>query len=640
MKRRDFIAGAVAAAVAKRAASGIGAAGGVASQWVAQVGASAVTPNIAALTSASLASAPWSSFLSATGGYSSWAINTAYSDPNGGTLRRLTNRSTVGSTDLCVMEYGDGGPRISQALGGGYYWFTFLVGTSSTKNPYFAKYKLGSGIVAGSVTAQPAINNGNLGSVFSQLPGEENILYIANQGSTTIHRYDCSAAAYASNSVFSGANASLDCGVSSPGWMQASWDGTQIVFQAPFNGPTAVFSLNPSTGVLTSYTGSATSQIIQHGTCTGATSNTLTNSGASWNTTPGNGQWDGATLTMTSGVANGQSLVVNSNTATVLSLASSFSSTPSSGDTYILYNVNEVHMMKSGGVVFLEDNNSECSLPYPWFPLSGNKCAAAVGITASQYGGHSACGATNLYTLNPNGTYRVLNEFTPGSAPASDGGAYNGSQTNYWGTSATTEPEDGTGQNGSHPNTSWNQAGAGTSEWWLNSATDELYNGNTFGSWSVYSGSIYQATITFANSTWQGRGVVGVLNWNGTVGSGSQITGHLTQAGSLGAMTAGTFYWNGSTTLYVWLSDGSNPSGKVIAVSNALATSRIAYYKQDGSQIKILCWTWNETQDTQANYYHNPYGNASPDGLFVLFNSDLGTYSGYSDIVAAELPTT
>ncbi len=612
--------------------------------WPLGGNARALVPNIAALPEAASAVAPWSVFLTATGGYSGWGVNAPYSDPNGATLRRLTNRSTVGSTDLCCMEYSEGGPRISQALGNGEYWFTFLAGTSSSKSGYFAKYKLGSGIVSGSVTALPAITGGNLGAAFSMLPGEENILYLANISSTTIHRYDCSLAAYASNSVFSGPNASINCGVMAPGWMQISWDGTRIVFQAPYNGPTAVFQLNPSTGTLQSYTGSSTSDIMLTGaTCTAATTTTLTDTSRTWNTEITNGQWNGATIVMTSGVANGQSSTVMSSTADSVNFSPAFTEAPSAGDHYSLYNLNEPHMMKgsSHDVVFLEDSTATGSMPHAWFPASG-VCAAAVGWNdgaGGQYGGHSDCGDSNLYTLNPNGAYRVLNEFTPGTAPATDGGAWNGVQTNYWGTSSATEPDDGTGTNGGHWNTSWAQQGAGANEWALRNSTDELYNGNSVASWSVYSDSIYEGTVTFADSDWAARGVVGVLLWNGVVGQGSQITGNLTAAESLAGMTPGTYYWNG-TTLYVWMPAGGSPAGAVIICSNALQTSRIAYYKQDGSQIRILCWQYTEPQDTQANYYHNPYANASPDGLLVLINSNLGTYSGYTDVIAVEVPTT
>jgi Putative Ig domain len=591
-----------------------------------------LVPLITALPSGASTSAPWTAFLAATGGYASWATNTPYTDNTGAVLRRITNRSTIAGGGEFVMEYAEGGPKVSQPLGGGQYWIACLYGTSGSHSNYFVKYQIGLGYVAGSVFPSPVATTG-LNVSFSMLPGEASICYIADNNSTIIHRYDCNAQAYAPNSVFNGVNASINCGVAGPGWCATSWDGSTLTFQAPYAGPTAIFSLNVQTGVLKSYTGSATSAIMPTGiVVTSATPTTITVTGAGWATIPGNGQWDGAQVVMTSGAANGKSATVNSNTASVLSLAGSISPTPSPGDTFRIYNVNELHVMHGQpSVVWLEDNNSESSLPYAWFPATGF-CTAAVGRTVNQYGGHSDAGATNLYTMNPNaGQFKILNEYTPGNSPAADGGAWTGTQTNYWGLTAATEPDD----TGGHFNISWAQPGAGVNEWATRDSFGEPYNAITANSWTVQSGQIYKTT-TSGNT----RPISGILLWNGTIGVGSQITGSLSQVGALGSVVAGTFYTDGTTT-YAWLSAGGSPSGKVILRAGGLQTDRIAYYKQDGSQIRTLCWLYYEPQDAHNVYYHNGgYANVSPDGYICVFASDLGTYSGFADLIVAEVPLT
>jgi hypothetical protein len=592
---------------------------------------SGMTPNIAALPNAASAVAPWTTFLAATNG-KSWALNTAYTDNTGAVLRRLTNRSTlgVGSGSFC-MEYGEGGPRISQPLGGGQYWVAFINTVSATL--YIGKYQLGTGFVS-TFTAAAQVTGGNLGSVFSQLPGEQNILYLANEAGQTIHRFDCSLNAYASNAVWNGTNASISCGVTGPGWMQSSWDGTRIVFQANWAGnPTKVFCLNPSTGTMLTYSGSVTSPVmIVGGSVSSATTTSITDTTRSWYTVYG-GQLVNGTLTFTSGVNNGTTRTITSCGTDTLNF-SALGTACSPGDTYNVSAVNELHMLKgSTNVVFLLDNNPGIEPGYAWFPASG-VVTQPYGTALGVYGGHCDAGAANLYTMDPNGTYDVMEEYTPGTAPGSDGGAWTGSQTNYWGTSAATAPD----TTAAHWNTSYAQPGAGALEWAMRGSDGEQYNNNTANGWSVYSGSIYETTVSFLTSGQATRGVVGVLLWNGTVGQGSQYTGNLPLASSLGAMTAGSYYWNG-TTLYVWLAAGGSPSGKVIISANALQTASIALYQNNGSTIKRVCWIYSVADDGYANYYNTDMANLSPDGLFGIYNCDLGDWDGNVDLVSFELPS-
>lgn len=180
----------------------------------------------------------------------SWALNTVFEDTTGVDLRRITNATYPAANSGAGLIYASGGPRISRphGVGSDQYWLLVNVGTTA----YCGKYTLGAGIDSSSWFAIPAGGAG-LEHCFSSKASEPNILYIAN--STTIHRYDVNARAYAANAVFAGANASISSGGSTAGWLQSNWDGTRLVWITPYVTPTAIHHLDVDTGTLTSYTG-------------------------------------------------------------------------------------------------------------------------------------------------------------------------------------------------------------------------------------------------------------------------------------------------------------------------------------------------------------------------------------------------
>jgi hypothetical protein len=306
--------------------------------------------------------------------------------------------------------------------------------------------------------------------------------------------------------------------------------------------------------------------------------------------------------------------------------------------------INELHTFRGAtNAVVVEANTSEGQLPMIWFPPSGvTTQLVGNGNSYNYYGGHADAGARVQYSLNPQAQLftgvKTLQSYSIGTVPGADGGAYTGTVTTLMGTNAATDIDNSSADG--HFNLTWNQSSASPgNEWALRDSNGDYYP-VTPGTWSVSSGHIYTCTVTFdSHFSQSGRGVVGVIISNGITGSGAKYLGQLTKAASLGAMTAGTFFATG-TTLYAWMPDNSNPTGNVVVSSCALQTWFIAYYKEDGSDARILCPTYSITADTENVYNNNPYPNASPDGLVVVFNSDLGYYDGFADLVAAELPSS
>lgn len=655
MQRRDFLASAGALAVSALARAQIippkPTAMGFASGASAPPGTGPVITSLAPLT---LQVPNWTDFITKTGG-KTWATNTAYASPYGSTLRRLSNRSTLTNGSSCGLEYSEGAAKISRQINGNQYWVGFV----DANNAYYVgKYQLGLGLVSYFTPTWSASVEGNLGVCFSMMVGEENIVYVASKGAQTIQRYDCSTQSWSSNTIFSGANATYTFpnGNGPGGWMQTSWDGSRLVWMSTWAGlPATVYCLMLSggtAGTLYQYSGSPTGQMqVQGAVVTSATTTTVTVSGASWSPGPdGNGLWanQGVSITFTSGVNSGTSKTITHNTSTTITWSGALGTAPSAGDTFNVHGINELHMFRgSTNAVVIEANTGLGQLPMIWFPVAGvTTQLVGNGASYDYYGGHADAGARVQYTVNPQGilfaAVKTLQSYSIGTAPGADGGSYTGTVTTLMGTNAATDIDNGSADG--HFNMTWDQSSATVgNEWTLKDSNGDLYPAST-GTWTNTSGSIWQTTVTFDSHFLQSsRGVVGVLITNGTAGSGGKYLGNLTAAASLAAMTAGTYFVSG-TTLYVWMPDSTQPNttttNHVLVSSAALSTWFNVYFKEDGSDARILCPTYSLTNDGESIYLNEPFVNSSPDGLVAFFNSDLGTYDGFVDLIAAELPTS
>lgn len=262
-----------------------------------------------------------------------------------------------------------------------------------------------------------------------------------------------------------------------------------------------------------------------------------------------------------------------------------------------------------------------------WFPDTNvmTSYASAEGTRS----GHSDCGESVHYALDPDGSYNVLAKQTLGTAPASDLGDWTGTRTDLY--------ENGSANRiiGSdyHPNMSWDQTGAGDNEYFF-FETDPGSSGandqTAANSWSVYSGSVYQTSVSFPSGLSTVHGVI-IKD-----GSGNFVS-NLTSVGSIGAVVAGTFHWSGSV-LYARLADSSSPSGKARLVASPKIFEALGFARKDGASVKKLCYLYRN-EDTYS-YSNTPFANQSPDGKIVIFGSNLGVPNGEISLIMAEVPVT
>lgn len=134
--------------------------------------------------------------------------------------------------------------------------------------------------------------------------------------------------------------------------------------------------------------------------------------------------------------------------------------------------------------------------------------------------------------------------------------------------------------------------------------------------WSLYSGSVYAAPL----STQAGNVFV-----DGGPGWG------LTNAAGLGAMTAGSWFWDGSSTLYVRLADGSNPANHTLE-----AATRIYGYQTDTwncDQRSYLVVNGLRFQRTAGHgiFFHCSNGPAAMMGIVIQNNTVTQTGTGQID---------
>jgi len=262
-----------------------------------------------------------------------------------------------------------------------------------------------------------------------------------------------------------------------------------------------------------------------------------------------------------------------------------------------------------------------------WF-VDTNVVTAAVSGNSTQT--HSNCGESNYYIFNANDGNMPLNVYTPGSAPATDGGAWTGTETNLYGSGGGTQTFD----SDHHPCMAWDQTGSGANEWYCIgvATTDAGQSDKTSAAgWTLYSGNVYRTKVNY--STPYGAASIGVSAV--ITKTGSNYTGKLTMAASLAAIAAGQFWWDG-TYCYAWMPTGVNPTGLVRLVAQPPLGESVGYVRATGTERRRLCFTYRN--DNVYVYGQDCYSNWSPDGKIVAFASNFGVPGGRTDLVCAEVP--
>ena len=183
-----------------------------------------------------------------------------------------------------------------------------------------------------------------------------------------------------------------------------------------------------------------------------------------------------------------------------------------------------------------------------------------------------------------------------------------------------------------HRGDQWIQTDAMTggnllNQWYLYSA---YADGETnLGGWTLSSGNVYWTTVGF---DWNEAGV-GVQEVDQTSGSTSVQT--LRKATSVANMTEGSFFWDGAANrLYVWAQGGGSPGTRVNAFANSNIHDGIAFVRVNGSEMRLAAHTYSRG----TTYETQPHATISPDGLMVMWTTDMGVAGGRGDVFVAEMP--
>jgi hypothetical protein len=210
-----------------------------------------------------------------------------------------------------------------------------------------------------------------------------------------------------------------------------------------------------------------------------------------------------------------------------------------------------------------------------------------------------------------------------------------------------------------HHDGKYDQGSTGDDQWFLWSISQPQYldlPSAPKGTWTLHSGSIYRASVTASPYS----GTTGTISHVVQFGTGDNltITHELTATASVAAMSAGTFFHDtGAALLYVWLTDSGNPSsgayGRIRAASPFPMNGGIMFGNLDGRTPRLLCHAYitydvdwyGGTDPTYGprsayRYYQDiPFAHISEDGELVMFNSNMGSATGRSDLFIVEVPT-
>ncbi len=151
--------------------------------------------------------------------------------------------------------------------------------------------------------------------------------------------------------------------------------------------------------------------------------------------------------------------------------------------------------------------------------------------------------------------------------------------------------------------------------------------------WSVDSGSVYKASFSGLGYGYDALSFV----FQGPAGMGepTEWTSTLVKASSRGTMVEGSWYCDaGAGMLYVWTTGGVSPANVASVFGGSGSFAGISWHKADASDARLVC----HTRCWVSSYYTSVFGTMSPDGLAVMFTSNMGLKMGRTDVYMALLP--
>ena len=168
-------------------------------------------------------------------------------------------------------------------------------------------------------------------------------------------------------------------------------------------------------------------------------------------------------------------------------------------------------------------------------------------------------------------------------------------------------------------------------QWYLYSSYADAIT--SLGTWTAATGEVHWTTVGF---DWD-EAAVGVRHVaQYAAGTTARFDRSLTAATSVATMTEGTFYWDAAARrLYVWAQGGGSPSGRVAAFAASRIHDAIAFVRVDGSDLRLVAHTYSRG----SRYETQPHATVSPDGLLVMWTTDMGNGNGRGDVFVAEVPS-
>ena len=155
--------------------------------------------------------------------------------------------------------------------------------------------------------------------------------------------------------------------------------------------------------------------------------------------------------------------------------------------------------------------------------------------------------------------------------------------------------------------------------------------------WSVDQGLVYKAVYSSLPFGFTSVGIAWVAQGPDGNGAPTSWTSTLSKVTSRAAMVEGSWFCDiATTTLYVWTFGGTSPVNVVSVFAAHGSGLGIVWHKGDGSDARLLCHSRCFIQ----GYRSNVMGTMSPDGLAVMFSSNMGLKTGRVDAYLALLSET
>jgi hypothetical protein len=574
--------------------------------------------------------------LAAAGG-TSLAVNSTWTCSTGVPIRRLTNASTPVGNTSCGILYTTGGRDVSRRYGAGNDT-VHVIYEAFGSGGRMMNYQRGVGVL--SDVSYTLSSTSRLAYCFSKKASEPHILYFATDGSgvgagtgAKLHRYDVNAGAYAANSIFTGATASIDIYGQYVYWCQQTWDGTCMsLHTTDAGGDTyAVQYIELDTGTIYTYAGVGdafgTSYSITAATQANPCQLTLSGSLTGLNV------GDYLTISGVGGMTalNGQYVRVLSKAGANITIggtantwanvnSTGYGAYTSGGSCVKTNNLNDMRIGADSGLKFcaLAGNARDKAF---WFPVTNH-----VTAWTQQWEGYGhSDGLLDAYIAEAADGTIFFQRILPGTDPG-EGAAWNGSKTNV----ATNQSGVPVLTGDYHPGKGWVQPYTGTDQYFVLESEDSLDN-LSLTTWTLHSGSIYKCTATFTSYMGGADSISGVYKV-----SGSNFIGHMVKAASLGAMVSGTYFYDPTgNVIYVWHPSG-DPTGLVRPVAYGRIGLAFGAIRMSNDNERLYCYTYQQP-DTYV-YEKTPFHCQSPDGDLLFFTSSLGVNAGRTDVFCAELP--